>query len=158
MSKELAVQAAGKNFATAQAGAFAELTQYEYVHASAKGKGFPGKLFLQKVLGLTSMEVSLNNLPAGKAMPFSHRHHDHEELYIFVSGKGQFQIDGQMIEVREGTVIRIAPEGSRIWRNHSTEDLCYVVIQATANSLRVNGVEDGEMMREDVVWPDPQHA
>jgi mannose-6-phosphate isomerase-like protein (cupin superfamily) len=156
MPKELALEASGQNFAVAQGGAFADLGQYEYFHPAGKGKGFPGKLFLQETLKLTSMEVSLNNLPAGKAMPFSHRHHEHEELYIFVSGKGQFQIDGKTIEVREGTVIRVAPQGSRTWRNNSTEDLCYVVIQATADSLRVNGVEDGEIMREAVTWTESQ--
>lgn len=152
MAKELLSEFSETNFTAAQAGPFASLRDYVYVHPASNDKGFPGKLFLQNVLGLTSMEVSLNNLPPGMTMPFSHRHHQHEELYIFVSGKGQFQIDGKLVDVCEGTVIRVSPQGSRIWRNHSTENLCYIVIQATVGSLEVNGVDDGEIVHDTVTW------
>src|SRR5579871_2487990 len=84
----------GKNFSAAQTGALRDLVQHSYTHPRAGT--VRGKLFLQKVLGLTSMEASLGNLPPGAALPFYHRHRQHEELYLFVGGKGQFQVDDQI--------------------------------------------------------------
>lgn len=46
----------------------------------------------------------------------------------FIKGSGRFQVDGDVIDVREGTVIRVAPEGTRAWRNNSSEDLYYIVL------------------------------
>jgi mannose-6-phosphate isomerase-like protein (cupin superfamily) len=144
----------GTFFSAAHLGAFSELDQYQFFHPKGKGKGFPGKVFLKTPLSLTSMEVSVNKLPAGQEMPFHHRHKQHEELYIFVRGNGQFQVDGQIIDIREGSVVRVAPEGARTWRNNSQEDLYYLVIQAKDGSLDANDIEDGEMLPQKVVWPE----
>lgn len=143
----------GKNFSAAQVGTLAGLDHYEFFHPLGKGRGIPGKLFLKEPLRMTGMEVSLNKLPAGQGVPFYHQHREHEELYIFLKGKGQFLVDGTVIEVREGSVIRIAPDGVRTWRNQSTEDLYYIVIQAKAGSLGANDVEDGVVAPDKVTWP-----
>ncbi|MBX6395422.1 MAG: cupin domain-containing protein [Alicyclobacillaceae bacterium] len=135
----------GKNYSVAQVGKLEELDRYE-----TRSKG---KLFLKDALKLTGMEVSLNKLAPGEAVPFSHQHKNNEELYIFIKGTGQFQIDGEIIEVREGTVIRVAPEGVRAWRNHSTEDLYYIVIQAAAGSLQTWTGSDGIIVEKEVSWP-----
>lgn len=143
----------GRNFSEAQVGALTGLNNYQFYHPLGKGRGFPGKLFLKEPLRMTGMEVSLNKLPAGQGVPFYHQHREHEELYIFLKGSGQFLIDGKVIEVREGTVIRVAPEGVRTWRNHSQEDLYYIVVQAKAGSMQANGIEDGVALPEQVAWP-----
>ncbi len=143
----------GRNFSEAQVGALTGLNNYKFYHPLGKGRGFPGKLFLKEPLRMTGMEVSLNKLPAGQGVPFYHQHREHEELYIFLKGSGQFLIDGKVIDVREGTVIRVAPEGVRTWRNHSQEDLYYIVVQAKAGSMQANGIEDGVALPEQVAWP-----
>lgn len=143
----------GENFSAAQAGDFTSLDSYQFFHPLGKGRGFPGKLFLKEPLGMTGMEVSLNKLPAGQAMPFYHQHKEHEELYIFLKGSGQFQVDGKVIDVREGSVVRVAPGGVRTWRNNSTEDLYYIVIQAMNGSMQVTDIEDGVVCAEKVSWP-----
>jgi mannose-6-phosphate isomerase-like protein (cupin superfamily) len=145
---------AGENFSFSQVGDFTGLDGYQFFHPLGKGRGFPGKLFLKAPLGMTGMEVSLNKLPAGQGMPFHHRHKEHEELYIFLKGSGQFQVDGKVIDVREGSVIRVAPDGLRTWRNNSTEDLFYIVIQARNGSLQATEIEDGVMSPDKVVWPE----
>ena len=143
----------GENFSFAQVGDFTGLDDYQFFHPLGKGRGFPGKLFLKEPLGMTGMEVSLNKLPAGHAMPFYHQHREHEELYIFLKGRGQFQVDGKVIDVREGSVVRVAPVGVRTWRNNSTEDLYYIVIQARNGGLQATEIEDGVMCQEKVSWP-----
>lgn len=143
----------GKNFSGAHTGALEELHQYQFFHPLGKGRGFPGKLFLGEKLDMTGMEVSLNKLPAGQAMPFYHRHREHEELYVFLKGRGQFMVDDAVIDVQEGSVIRVAPDGVRTWRNHSEEDLYYIVVQAKAGTLEAVDVEDGVVCPERVSWP-----
>ncbi len=103
----------------------------------------PGKHFLRSELGLTGMEVSVNSLAPGGAVPFSHRHKQNEELYLFLSGAGQMMLDGEVIEVRAGTAVRVAPAVVRCWRNTGEEPLTCTVIQAKAGSLTQATAEDG---------------
>lgn len=112
----------------------------------------PGKLFLKDKLGLTGMEVSLNQLPEGGSIPFYHTHRENEELYLFLGGQGQFQVDGRTIDVREGTTIRVSPEGERALRNTGAGDLSFIVVQARADSLRRWVGTDGVIIDKPVTW------
>ncbi len=120
---------------------------------SLPGMEIPGKFFLNEPLALTSMEISINCLPAGGKVPFLHKHKSHEEVYLFLKGKGQFLVDETIIPIQEGTAIKVNPEGIRSWRNNSTEDLYYLVIQATSNSLTSSGTDDGIKTEGKPVWP-----
>ena len=62
-------------------------------------------------------------------------------------------IDGEVIDVREGSAIRVSPEGVRAWRNNSTEDLYYIVIQAKNNTLDAYTLTDGVLVDPNAVWP-----
>ena len=46
------------------------------------------KLFEKEKLGLTGMEISINNLVANEGNPFVHTHQQNEELYIVIKGSG----------------------------------------------------------------------
>ncbi len=141
----------GNNFTAYDAGSLDELFQYELHHPKIPVK-VKGKLFLRDILGLTGMQVSLNRLPAGRTVPFLHQHKQNEELYIFIKGSGQMQIDGEVVEVKEGTAVRISPDGQRCWRNNSTEDLYYIVIQAKDGSLQQDTFDDGMASDQPPVW------
>ena len=145
---------AAHNFTVADIGPLENLNRHAYKHPLLP-KAAPGKVFLKDLLGLTGMEVSMNRFAAGARMPFAHRHRENEELYIFIRGRGQFQVDGRVIEVREGTVLRVAPEGARAWRNHSEEDLYYICVQARAGSGLAPEIADAENIRKLVRWPTP---
>ncbi|MBY0357046.1 MAG: cupin domain-containing protein [Candidatus Obscuribacterales bacterium] len=142
----------GKNHAVLSAGKFSDLDRYSFKHPLID-KERRGKLFIKDYLDLTGMQISLNKLPAGRAVPFSHAHKENEEVYIFTGGKGQMQIDGEIFDVAEGTVVVVKPEGMRTWRNNSTEDLYYVVIQAKMNSLSQDTFDDGVPGDQPIVWP-----
>lgn len=131
----------GSNYSFAQAGEWPQLRGHIFNHPLI-GK-VPGKLFLKEPLRLTGMEVSLGVIPAGHGTPFLHAHRQNEELYIFVKGRGQFIVDGEVLEVREGTIVRVAPAGARAWRNTSAEDLYYIVVQAKAGTLANGTITDG---------------
>ncbi|MBP1967683.1 cupin domain-containing protein [Paenibacillus aceris] len=116
-------------------------------------EGPPGKYYLKDRLGLTGMEVSLNQLPMGGAVPFYHKHRENEELYLFTGGRGQFQVDGHIFEVKEGTAVRVSPEGERTLRNIGTEDLFFVVVQVQTSSLRQWEKTDAVIPDKPVDWP-----
>src|SRR5688572_25231779 len=99
----------GKNFSIAQSGPWSAIHQHIFRHP--KLGTVPGKLFLKEPLNLTGMEISLGVLPPGRGMPFLHAHRENEEVYIFVKGQGQILIDGEVMAVREGTVVRVATAG-----------------------------------------------
>lgn len=143
----------GDHFSSLDLGNLEKLMQYRFEHDS-----FPfaveGKKFLRDDLALSGMEVSVQELPPRFAVPFHHRHKENEELYFFLGGRGEFQIDGEIIPVREGTVIRVSPGGVRTWRNNSDEALYYLVIQAKAGSMNGSDISDGEDVKKKVVWPD----
>lgn len=135
----------GTHFSVVEAGPYNEL-----VHMSKDP--IPGKLFLKERLGLTGMEVSLNQLPEGGSIPFYHTHRENEELYLFISGHGQFQVDGQIIDIQAGTTIRVSPEGERTLRNNDTEDLVFIVVQVQAGSLNQWVETDGIILDKPVTW------
>ena len=69
----------------------------------------PGKVFAGAAAGTTGAEFSFQSFPAGAETGFLHTHRTHEELYIFLSGEGQMQVDGEIFPITEGSVVRVAP-------------------------------------------------
>ncbi len=111
-----------------------------------------GKLFLQRLLSSAGLEVSLNVVPPGKGVPFLHRHHHNDEVYIVVGGRGQFLVDGDCIDVEEGSVLRINPQGARAWRNNSEAPLYFLCIQYGADSVIPGGTCDGQKVEAPLAW------
>ena len=142
----------GPNFTAVELGPLAQLDQYKFKHP-ALPRETDGKIFLNQILGLTSSEISLHKMPPRTSMPFYHKHRLNEETYIFLKGRGEFQIDDKVLSVTEGTVIRVAQGGERCWRNTSeTEDLFYIVVQARAGTYEGQTVADGVGVQKRVSW------
>jgi len=140
------------NYEKFELGAMDNLHTYELKHP-AFAKPVHGKVFLGPRLKLTGMECSMNKLRPGGGVPFLHKHRTHEELYVFFKGRGQFQVDGEVIEIQEGTALRVDPVAARAWRNNSTEDLYYFVVQARAGTMNDGPIGDGELVKEPLSWP-----
>ena len=111
-----------------------------------------GKIFLKDKLKLSSVEISLNKIAPDTGMDFYHRHHDHEEVYLFLAGEGQMEIDGQLVDVEEGSAVCIKPEAKRSWWNTGKVDLYYIVIQAPVGGMKKQTIEDGELLDGKVPW------
>ncbi|HCS53344.1 cupin domain-containing protein [Rubinisphaera sp.] len=138
------------NYTTFEAGSWNDLGQHIFKLGDLKGQG---KLFLGDLLKTTGCEISMNRIEAGKSYLFHHKHRQQEEIYIVVSGRGEFQIDGEIFPVQEGSVVNIRPAGVRTYRASSEESLCYLCIQATENSLTSHTIGDGEIVPGKVEWP-----
>jgi mannose-6-phosphate isomerase-like protein (cupin superfamily) len=142
----------GRNYSLVRLGGVQELARYGVKHPLVPVP-VSGKVFLKEPLGLTGMEISFGVLPAHAAVPFLHKHRVNEEVYLFVRGRGQIQIDGDVLDVEEGTAVRVAPDGVRAWRNTSSEDLFYIVIQAREGSLTAWTLSDGVGVPGKAEWP-----
>lgn len=103
---------------------------------------FAGKAFVKDLLNTTSMEVSFGTLQAGEAVPFFHSHKQNEELYIVLSGKGVFTLDGEDVAVEAGSIVRVAPSVNRCNKNTGTEPFIYICIQAKSGSLEQAVADD----------------
>ena len=147
----------GPNFTAIDLGALSDLTKFKF---RPPGMTFEaeGKVFINQRLGLTSAEISINKMPPRASMPFYHKHRLNEEIYIVIKGSGEFQIDDKVFPVREGSVVRVAPDGERCWRNNSDEDLYYVVIQARAGSYEGHTTQDGVGVQKRVSWAGKEPA
>ncbi len=141
----------GPNFTLAKLGKIEELTRYGIRHPLV-GATIPGKVFLNEVLDLTAMEISFGLLAPHRSIPFYHKHKQNEEVYLFLSGVGEYQIDGEIIPISEGTAVRVAPDGVRTARNTGDEPMFYIVIQAKQGSLEQWTGTDGVPVPGAVTW------
>ena len=96
-----------------------------------------------QTLGLTGAEVSFNSLPAGVSVPFVHSHKENEEIYIITEGKGTLTIDGEVVKIKKGNVIKISPNGKRQFAAADDEGISYVCVQVKENSLTSYTENDG---------------
>lgn len=94
-----------------------------------------GKTFLGEALSLTGAEASVQKLAAGEDAPFLHSHKTHEEIYIIISGKGEYEVDGEKFAVKEGDVIRVSPAGVRALRNTSDAEMVMMCVQYSTEKL-----------------------
>lgn len=102
-----------------------------------------GKVFLKDLLQLSSCEISVNTMPAGVKLSFNHKHKQNEEIYIVISGKGTMTLDNAVIDVQEGTCIKVLPDAIRTME--AKNNLQYICIQAKASSLEQWGLSDAEL-------------
>jgi mannose-6-phosphate isomerase-like protein (cupin superfamily) len=141
----------GTNFACFHAGPKESWTQFR---SEPPEVPFPakGKLFLRNLLGSAGLEMSLNVVTPGKGIPFLHKHQKNEEVYVVVGGMGQFLVDGESIDVDEGSVLRISPQVARAWRNNSDEPLYFLCLQYRADSVIQGGTLDGQRVEGKPIW------
>lgn len=104
-----------------------------------------GKIFLSQELGMVGAEASFQRLAAGEDAPFLHSHKTHEELYVIISGKGEYEVDGEKMDVSEGSVIRVSPAGVRALRNTSDEEMVMMCIQYEAKPIS-SFMDDGNII------------
>ena len=127
------------NFALAKSTSFYLKQQYimkNYAIRNLNGwQNVEGKIFLGQELGMTGAEVSLQCLAAGEDAPFLHSHKTHEEIYVIISGKGEYEVDGEKMAVSEGSVIRVSPAGVRALRNTSDNEMVMMCIQYEAKPI-----------------------
>lgn len=148
--KEIKTIAAAENFKAVNVGKLNELG--EYVLELAPEVKIPGKVFGGAALGTTGGDFSFQMFQPGTETGFLHTHKNHEELYFFLSGTGEFQVDGQVFPLSEGSVVRVSPEGKRSVRNNGTTPLVMLCVQYKGNTFTQADAADGNILNEPVKW------
>ena len=143
--KKLEQIAENGNYTAINMGSLDEIKNYSLIHPVNK-KLVEGKVFLKDATQATGTEISFNCLPPQSEQPYFHIHRKNEETYIVLSGFGFFQVDEDCFEIKEGSVIRVAPAGKRGIRNESEQPMIYMVIQSKENSLEEYTTADGERL------------
>lgn len=140
----------GANYSAANFGSLADIK--DYVLELGPEIRIPGKVFGGAAVGATGGEFSLQVFAPGQETGFLHTHKQHEELYFFLSGKGEFQVDGTVFPVEEGSVVRVAPDGRRSVRNNGTAPLVMLCVQYRSNTFTTDDAADGNILADAVNW------
>lgn len=141
---------ADTNFSAINVGKLNELG--DYVLELGPEVKIPGKVFGGSALQVTGAEFSFQLFTPGTETGFLHTHKNHEELYFFLSGKGEFQVDGKVFPIGEGSVVRVAPAGVRSVRNNGTEPLVMLCVQYRGATFTAEDANDGNILNAEVVW------
>ena len=149
--KQIETIAEGQNYKAVNVGSWEEVMGYELPMGPAV---IQGKVFVGQAVGATGSEFSFQTLVPGQDSGFLHTHKTHEELYIILKGEGEYQVDGKIFPVREGSVIRVAPEGKRALKNNGKENLIMLCIQYKANAFTEadSPMTDGNILQEPLNW------
>ena len=150
--KQIENIASGKNFKAISVGEFDGIKDY----ALPLGEGviLHGKVFAGSEAGATGSEFSFQTLVPGQDSGFLHTHKTHEELYFILKGQGQYQVDGEIFPVGEGTIIRVSPDGKRALKNNGSGNLTMLCIQYKANAFTDadSPMTDGNILNEPLNW------
>ena len=138
------------DYSKLELGEFSNLT--ENVFQPSPDFKLEGKRFVKDELGLTSSEISFNTMEAHAAIPLLHKHKENEEIYIGVKGKGQLLLNDNYVDIKEGTIVRVATDTERAIRNNSDALFSFIVIQAKENSLEGSTVSDGYLIEKKPNW------
>ena len=150
--KQIEKIAQGANYAAINVGRISEIIEHEL----PMGPDFTiqGKVFGGQAVGAAASEFSFQTLVPGQDSGFLHTHKTHEELYFILRGEGQYQVDGEIFPVSEGSVIRVSPNGKRALKNTGSENLTMLCVQykATPFTEADNPMNDGIILQEPLNW------
>jgi mannose-6-phosphate isomerase-like protein (cupin superfamily) len=132
----------GNNYKAIHIGSFDKLSMHNFVHPRL-GHTVNSKVFVGEILKSTGAEISFTELPAKTTISFLHKHKKHEEIYVFIKGYGQYQVDNNVFQIKEGSIVRVSPDGSRTLRNDSENIMIYMVIQSSQGTLAGYDISDG---------------
>ncbi|HVR04615.1 MAG TPA: hypothetical protein VMS02_01150 [Solirubrobacteraceae bacterium] len=110
-----------------------------------RAPGIEGR-FARKHLQSRDLGVSLFRYSANLRSPIAHSHREQEEAYIVVGGSGRVLLGGEVHELRQWDVVRVAPEVVRAF-------------EAGPDGLDVVAVggprpEDGDGVMGPAEWPE----
>ena len=150
--KQIETIAQGANFAAASFGKINEIIEHEL--PMGPDITIQGKVFGGQAVGAAAAEFSFQTLVPGQDSGFLHTHKTHEELYIILKGEGEYQVDGEIFPVSEGSIIRVAPDGKRALKNSGSENLTMLCIQYKANVFGESDspMTDGVILQDELKW------
>jgi len=113
----------------------------------ARAPGIEGR-FGRKHLDSRDLGVSHFRYAPNLRSPMAHSHREQEEAYVVVSGSGRVLLDGELQDLRQWDVVRVAPEVVRAF-------------EAGPDGLDIIAIggpkpDDGDGVMGTAAWPDAQ--
>ena len=110
-----------------------------------RAPGLEGR-FARKHLDSRDLGVSLWRYAANFRSPMAHSHREQEEAYVVAAGSGRVLLDGEVLDLRQWDVVRVAPEVVRAF-------------EAGPDGLELIAVggpkpEDGDGVMGEAAWPE----
>jgi mannose-6-phosphate isomerase-like protein (cupin superfamily) len=111
---------------------------------------YPGEMHgITYAVGAEQVALTYRRMPqhTGSKGSYGHRHRTQEELYFVISGKLQFKLGDDVVEVGRHQAVRIPPETPRgVW-NDEPEDAELIIVSPR--------IEDpmGDVEQVDGFWP-----
>jgi GrpB-like predicted nucleotidyltransferase (UPF0157 family)/quercetin dioxygenase-like cupin family protein len=149
--KKIEIISESENHTAVNVGNLNELQDYSFIHPK-NGQIVTGKVFLKQPTHSTGTEISFSTIPPNKDLGYFHIHNKDEETYIILKGSGFYQVDNDCFPIKQGSVIRVAPEGVRSLCNNSDEEMIYICIQSRVNSLEEYSTNDGKRVEGNAKW------
>src|ERR671910_2952182 len=113
---------------------------------------YPGEMRMTTFSDLGSEQVAFTwrRMPAktGGKGSYGHRHRTQEEIYFVASGTLQFKLEDEVMDVPEGTVVRVSPEVARSVWNAGPGDAVLIIVSKRSDDPR----QDTEAVED--FWPD----
>jgi mannose-6-phosphate isomerase-like protein (cupin superfamily) len=110
---------------------------------------YPGEMrFLSDPLGTEQVAITYRRMPRHTGGKGSHGHHHktQEELYYVISGKLQFKLDDEVVELEGGSCVRVPPVVNRSVWNDERHDAELLII-----STRIEAEDDAVLVED--FWP-----
>jgi len=116
------------------------------------GGQYPGEMkMLAGPLGTEQIAFSHRRMPqhSGGKGSYGHRHKTQEEVYFVLSGTLQFKLGDEVLDLRQGTVVRVAPETWRSVWNDEPEDAELIIV---SKYVPGGSADDAEYLEN--FWPE----
>jgi quercetin dioxygenase-like cupin family protein len=110
-----------------------------------RAPGIEGR-FARKHLDSRDLGVSLFRYAANLRSPVAHSHREQEEAYVIVAGSGRILLDGEVQELHQWDVVRVAPEVVRAFEA-GPEGLDVIAVGGPKPA-------DGDGVMGEASWPD----
>jgi mannose-6-phosphate isomerase-like protein (cupin superfamily) len=111
---------------------------------------YPGEMrMMTGVIDAEQVAITYRRMPqhTGGKGSYGHYHRTQEEIYFVISGKLQFKLGDDVVELEQGGVVRVAPETPRSVWNDEPEDGELVIV-----STRLQG-PGGDAVTVPDFWP-----
>jgi len=114
------------------------MAEYQIVHLEDVDDwlgDYPGEMRgITYAIGAQQVALTHRRMPqhTGSKGSYGHRHKTQEEIYFVLSGKLQFKLDDEIVEVVERQAVRVPPQTWRgVW-NDESEDAELIIISTRA--------------------------
>jgi len=113
---------------------------------------YPGEMrMMTRDLEAEQVAFTYRRMPqhTGGKGSYGHRHRQQEEVYFVASGKLQFKLDDEVLELERGSAIRIHPETWRSVWNEEPEEAELIIVSKVVPG---GSADDAEYMEN--FWPE----